>query len=72
MNLIFAIGARYLRLKLVSNQQQYDIFAEDYDDSVYVSRAVHLLGLNEAVILTTTPDLSLVQVCFTRISAVTI
>ena len=55
MNLIFAIGARYSHL--VGADWQGD----ERDHLVYMTRASHLLGMNNTVVLISGPDLSLVQ-----------
>jgi hypothetical protein len=59
LNLVFAIGARHARLIDSSGWQAGSI--EYHDDILYISRAVQLLGIQEAL-LTSKPDLSLVQV----------
>ncbi|KAH7091380.1 fungal-specific transcription factor domain-containing protein [Paraphoma chrysanthemicola] len=55
MNLLFAIGAKYSHLINV------DWAGDERDHLVYMTRAVHLLGLKNTVMIISGPDLSLVQ-----------
>ncbi|KAJ4992890.1 hypothetical protein SVAN01_01594 [Stagonosporopsis vannaccii] len=55
LNLVFAIGAKYSHL--IGAEWQ----GPDRDHLVYMTRASHLLGMNDNVALTSGPDLSLVQ-----------
>jgi hypothetical protein len=55
MNLIFAIGAKYSHL--IDTEWRGD----DRDHLVYMTRASHLLGMNNTITLVSAPDLSLVQ-----------
>lgn len=55
LNLIFATGAKYSHL--IGTDWQGD----ERDHLVYMTRASHLLGLNNTVMLISGPDLSLVQ-----------
>jgi len=56
MNLVFAIGARYSHLVGADWQ------ADDRDHLVYMSRAVHYLGLKNMATLVCAPDRLLIQV----------
>jgi hypothetical protein len=56
LNLVFAIGARYSHL--VGSDRPAD--GRDYH--VYMSRAIHFLGLNQITTLVCAPDISLIQV----------
>lgn len=56
LNLVFAIGARYT--DLTKNEGQ----PSGREHVVYMSKAVRILGVNETAIMTSTPDLSLIQV----------
>jgi hypothetical protein len=56
LNLVFAIGARFLHL--VGD----DWRADGGDHHVYMSRAVHFLGLNQTTTLICAPDISLIRV----------
>ena len=58
VNLVLAIGARFSRL---TNAEWYD---DPLDETLYISRAYQLLGLNDTAIIHATPDLSLIQACF--------
>lgn len=58
VNLILAIGARFSHL--VSAEWHTDVLEE----TLYISRAYQLLGLNDTAIVLTSPDLSLTQVSF--------
>jgi hypothetical protein len=58
VNLIFAIGARFSHL--VNAEWHTDVLEE----TLYISRAYQLLGLNDTAIVLTSPDLSLIQVSF--------
>jgi hypothetical protein len=60
MNLVFAIGARYSHLVGADWQ------ADDHDHLVYMSRAVHFLGLKSMATLVCAPDKLLIQVWTTR------
>lgn len=55
MNLLFAIGAKY------SHLIDADWAGDERDHLVYMTRAVHLLGLKDTVMIISGPDLSLVQ-----------
>lgn len=55
LNLVFAIGAKYSHL--IGTEWQ----GPDRDHLVYMTRASHLLGMNDNVALTSAPDLALVQ-----------
>lgn len=55
MNLIYAIGAKYSHL--IGADWQGD----ERDHLIYMTRAVHLLGLNNTVMIISGPDLVLVQ-----------
>ena len=55
MNLIFAIGAKYSHL--VGTEWQGD----EHDHLVFMTRALHLLSMNNTVMFLTGPDLLLVQ-----------
>jgi hypothetical protein len=55
MNLLLAIGAKYSHLIAA------DWGGDDRDHLVYMTRAVHLLGLKNTVMIISGPDLSLVQ-----------
>jgi hypothetical protein len=55
MNMIFAIGAKYLHL--TSGEWHED----QRGHLVYMTRASHLLGMNSSIMFTSAPDLSLVQ-----------
>lgn len=55
LNLVFAIGAKYSHL--IGTEWK----GPDRDHLVYMTRASHLLGMNDNVALTSVPDLSLVQ-----------
>lgn len=55
LNLIFAIGAKYSHLIGTSWQ------GDERDHLVYMTRASHLLGMNNTSMLISGPDLSLVQ-----------
>lgn len=55
LNLVFAIGAKYSHL--VGHEWQ----GPERDHLVYMTRASHLLGINDNVSLTSGPDLPLVQ-----------
>lgn len=55
LNLVFAIGAKY------SHLIDTDWQGSDRDHLVYMTRASHLIGMNDNVALTSSPDLSLVQ-----------
>lgn len=55
MNLVFAIGARYSHLIGASWR------GDERDHLVYMTRAVHLLGLKNTVMFISGPDLLLVQ-----------
>lgn len=56
LNLVFAIGARYSHLVGADWQ------ADDHDHLVYMSRAVHFLGLKSMATLVCAPDKLLIQV----------
>lgn len=55
LNLVFAIGAKYSHL--IGTEWQGD----ERDHLVYMTRASHLLGMNNTVMLISGPDLSLVE-----------
>ncbi|KAF2030932.1 hypothetical protein EK21DRAFT_64343 [Setomelanomma holmii] len=55
MNLLFAIGAKY------SHLIGTDWAGDERDHLVYMTRAVHLLGLKDTVMIISGPDLNLVQ-----------
>ncbi|KAF2653038.1 hypothetical protein K491DRAFT_718355 [Lophiostoma macrostomum CBS 122681] len=55
MNMVFAIGARYADLT------HQDWRAHDCDHKVYMSRAVRLLVVDEAVMFIGNPDMALIQ-----------
>lgn len=55
MNLLFAIGAKYLHL--VGNE----FTGDERDHLIYMTRAVHLLGMKNAVMFISGPDLTLVE-----------
>jgi hypothetical protein len=56
MNLIFAIGARFSRL---INAEWH---TDPLDESLYISRACQLLGINDPAAMLANADLSLIQV----------
>jgi hypothetical protein len=56
LNLVFAIGARY------SHLVSADWKAGDHDHFIYMSRAVHFLGLNKITTLVCAPEKHLIQV----------
>jgi hypothetical protein len=56
LNLVFAIGARYSYLVGA------DWRADDHDHFIYMSRAVHFLGLNKITTLVCAPEKHLIQV----------
>ncbi|CAN9415083.1 unnamed protein product [Alternaria alternata] len=55
LNLVFAIGARF------SHLVGCDRRADGRDHHVYMSRAVHFLGLNQTTTLICAPDISLIR-----------
>ena len=55
MNVIFAVGAKHSHL--MDTEWQGD----ERDHLIYMTRAVHLLGLNNTVMIISGPDLTLVQ-----------
>lgn len=55
MNLLFAIGAKYYHL--IGAEWRGD----ERDHLVYMTRAMHLLGLKDIVMAISGPDLELVQ-----------
>jgi hypothetical protein len=55
LNLVFAIGARFSHL--VGGDRR----ADGRDHHVYMSRAIHFLGLNQITTLVCAPDISLIQ-----------
>lgn len=55
MNLLLAIGAKYSHL--IGAEWRGD----DCDHLIYMTRAVHLLGLKNTVMIISGPDLQLVQ-----------
>jgi hypothetical protein len=55
MNIIFAIGAKHLHLT-----GEYPA-GEEPDHGIYMTRAIHLLGLQNTGLMITSPDLNLVE-----------
>ncbi|CAO2653872.1 Nn.00g106050.m01.CDS01 [Neocucurbitaria sp. VM-36] len=55
MNLVFAIGAKY------SHLTKAEWRGDDRDHLIYMTRAVHLLGLKDTIMIISGPDLSLVE-----------
>lgn len=72
MNLIYAIGAKYsvclwsvLVMEFMLTRLQHLVVAEwrgdERDHLIYMTRAIHLLDLNNTLMITLGPDLALVQ-----------
>lgn len=55
MNLLFAIGAKY------SHFIGAEWRGDERDHLIYMTRAVHLLGLKNTIMIISGPDLELVQ-----------
>ena len=55
MNLLLAIGAKYSHL--ISAEWRGD----DRDHLIYMTRAAHLLGLKNTIMIISAPDIGLVQ-----------
>jgi hypothetical protein len=55
MNVIFAVGAKH------SHLMDAEWKGDERDHLIYMTRAVHLLGLNNTVMIISGPDLTLVQ-----------
>jgi hypothetical protein len=58
VNLIFAISARFVHLT------HSEWSADALEETLYLSRAYQLLGLNDTALVLATPDLTLIQVKF--------
>jgi hypothetical protein len=55
INLLFAIGAKY------SHLIGAEWAGDERDHLVFMTRAIHLLGMNETILLVSDPDIPLVE-----------